>query len=63
MDWAPYIGIGLLIRLYSAIRSTWVMLVVDNPLLWIFGLRGFKGTMDDIEGMRLRVSLSSGELT
>ncbi|RDX55327.1 aromatic compound dioxygenase [Lentinus brumalis] len=48
-DWAPYVGVALFIRLYSHIRSVFVMLVVDNPFLWYFGLRG-ANILDDIEG-------------
>ena len=53
-DWAPYFAVSLLVRVYSAIRSTWVMLVVDNPFLWYFGLRGSGNILNDIEGERGR---------
>ena len=48
-DWAPYIGVSLLRRLFSFARSAWVMFVVDNPLSWRWGFRG-KYLHDDIEG-------------
>ncbi|KAI0363537.1 aromatic compound dioxygenase [Pilatotrama ljubarskyi] len=48
-DWAPHIGVGLLTRLISFIRSAWIMVVVDNPLAWSFGFRG-RNEKDDVEG-------------
>ncbi|KAI0694379.1 Intradiol ring-cleavage dioxygenase [Cerioporus squamosus] len=47
--WAPYVGTSIFVRLFSALRSMWVMLVVDNPFLWYFGLRG-ANILDDVEG-------------
>lgn len=48
-DWAPSAGVSLFTRIYSALRSSYVMLVVDNPLSWTFGFRG-QNAQDDIEG-------------
>lgn len=48
-DWAPSAGVSLFTRVYSALRSSYVMLVVDNPLSWTFGFRG-QNAQDDIEG-------------
>ncbi|KAH9854881.1 Intradiol ring-cleavage dioxygenase [Lenzites betulinus] len=48
-DWAPPITVSLITRAASIIRSTYVMLVVDNPLSWKFGFRG-QNEQDDIEG-------------
>ncbi|KAI0758198.1 Intradiol ring-cleavage dioxygenase [Fomes fomentarius] len=47
--WAPYLGVSLFLRVYSAIRSTWVMLVVDNPFFWYFGFHS-ANILNDIEG-------------
>ncbi|RPD67447.1 aromatic compound dioxygenase [Lentinus tigrinus ALCF2SS1-7] len=48
-NWAPYVGISIFVRLFCALRSTWVMIVVDNPILWLCGWRG-GNLLDDIEG-------------
>ncbi|OJT15500.1 Catechol 1,2-dioxygenase [Trametes pubescens] len=48
-DWAPSTGVSLFTRVYSALRSSYVMFVVDNPLSWTFGFRG-QNAQDDVEG-------------
>ena len=50
-DWAPYVPVSLLTRLFSFARSTWVMVMVDNPITW----KLFKGKneLDDVEGEHL----------
>ncbi|KAI0371451.1 aromatic compound dioxygenase [Pilatotrama ljubarskyi] len=48
-DWAPHVGVSLFTRLASFIRSTWVMIVVDNPLTWKLGFRG-QNEQEDVEG-------------
>ncbi|KAL1940065.1 hypothetical protein VTO73DRAFT_9400 [Trametes versicolor] len=48
-DWAPLVGVSFFTRLFSALRSTWVMVVVDNPLSWKLGFRG-QNEQDDVEG-------------
>ncbi|KAI0832883.1 Intradiol ring-cleavage dioxygenase [Trametes gibbosa] len=48
-DWAPPVGVSFFTRAASILRSTWVMVVVDNPLSWKFGFRG-RNEQDDIEG-------------
>lgn len=49
-NWAPYISVSLFRRLFSIVRTSWIMLVVDNPLSWRWGFRGRKSVNDDIEG-------------
>ncbi|KAI0638639.1 Intradiol ring-cleavage dioxygenase [Trametes polyzona] len=48
-NWAPPVGVSLFTRLYFVLRSTWVTIVVDNPLAWKLGFRG-KNAQDDVEG-------------
>ncbi|KAI0751158.1 Intradiol ring-cleavage dioxygenase [Daedaleopsis nitida] len=60
-SWAPYVKTHLLVRLYSAIRSTWMTFVADNPLLWILGWYG-ANIFDDIEGPFYMVASPSRQI-
>ncbi|KAI0774690.1 Intradiol ring-cleavage dioxygenase [Trametes elegans] len=48
-DWAPPTGTSIVTRLASFVRSTFVMLIVDNPLAWKLGSRG-QNEKADVEG-------------
>ncbi len=58
-DWAPLVGVSFFTRLFSALRSTWVMVVVDNPLSWKLGFRG-QNEQDDVEGAYYIFSVRPG---
>ncbi|KAI1795015.1 Intradiol ring-cleavage dioxygenase [Ganoderma leucocontextum] len=49
-DWAPHVSVSFFTRLLSYLRSTWVMLVYDNPIAWRLGLRGRPNDFEDMEG-------------
>ncbi|KAI1791918.1 Intradiol ring-cleavage dioxygenase [Ganoderma leucocontextum] len=49
-EWAAHKSVGLFTWLWFVLRTSFIMVVVDNPLSWKLGLRGDGNKFDDIEG-------------
>lgn len=52
-SFAPYVPVPLVLRILSILRTVWIMLVVENPLLW--ALRQGRNRRADFEGTPLFV--------